>query len=136
MKIFFNKTQSSHTYIDNFYNICIGTVGKLYACNHNHSVNQDNLCRTLTNRVQTAWATTASKAALHHLLLKQHSYACNSQGIYNHRFQTQYWPGAVAYPAGPLHFLPDSPANTRLSLCPMYACTSGKCIRLPCYSYA
>lgn len=136
MKIFFNKTQSNHTYIDNFYNICIGTVGKLYACNHNHSVNQDNLCRTLTNRVQTAWAITAPKAALHHLLLKQHSYACNSQAIYNHRFQTQYWPGAVAYPAGPLHFLPDSPANTRLSLCPMYACTSGKCIRLPCYSYA
>jgi hypothetical protein len=136
MKIFFNKIQADYTYIDNFYNICIGTVGKLYANNHNHSVNQDNLCRTLTNRVQTVWATTAQKAAPYHLLRKQRSYACNSQAIYNHRFQTQYWPGTVAYPAGPAQFLADSLINSRLSLCPMYACIFGKCIRLPCYSYA
>lgn len=136
MKIFFNKSRSDYIYINNFYNICIGTVVKLCANNHNHSVNQDDLCRTLTNRVQAAWATTALKAAPHHLLRKQHFYACNSQAIYNHSFQTQYWPGTVAYPAGPVHLLADRPVKARLSLCPMYACISGKCTRLPCYSYA
>lgn len=136
MKIFFNKSRSDHTYINYFYNICISTVEKLYANNHNHSVNQDDLCRTLTNRVQAALATIASKVALRHLLLKQHFFACNSQAIYNHTFQTQYWPGTVAYPAGPVHFLADSPATARPSLWPMYACTIGKRTRLPCYSYA
>ena len=136
MKIFYNKSQSDYTYIDIFYNICIGTVGKLYAYNHNHSVNQDDLCRTLTSRVQAAWAIIASKAALHHLLLRQHFSACHSQAIYNQHFQTQYWPGTVAYPAGPSHSLADSLVNAWLSLCPMYACTSGKRIRLPCYFYA
>lgn len=136
MIIFFNKSRLDYTYIDIFYNICISTVGKLSANNHNHSVNQDDLCRTLTNRVQAAWATTALKAAPRHLLRKQHSRACNSQPIYNHRFQTQYWPGTVAYPAGLVHRLADSPAKARPSLCPMYACTSGKCTRLPCYFYA
>jgi|AntRauTorckE5430_2_1112549.scaffolds.fasta_scaffold07139_2 hypothetical protein len=136
MNNFYKNLCLGPTYINIFYNICIGTVGKLSASNLSKSVNQNDLCRTLTNRVHTAMAFIASLVVLHHLHLRKYSSACSMQANFNPRFYTQYWPGTVAYPAGPEGHFADRRVNNRLSLCPLYACTKGKGKPLPCYLYA
>ena len=134
MNIFYKNLSLWYSYINVFYNICIGTVEKQSA--HNlKTVNQDDLCRTYTKWVYTAMATIAPKA-VPHLLLRSLPSACTKQATFKHSFQTQYWPGTVAYSAGLVWLIADSRINARSSLCQMYACSEGKAMPLPCYTYA
>lgn len=125
-----------YTYINIFYNICVGTVGILPAVNLKKTVNQDDLCRTLTNRVHTAMAAIALMAALPHLLLKQHSPAGTSPATSLQYIFAQFWPGIGMFPTGPLWYLADQQDNYLLSMYPMYACSKGNGTPLPCYFYA
>lgn len=123
---FYKKLCVCSSYIIIFYNICIGTVAKLPASNLIKAVNQDDLCRTLTNRVHTAIVAIASAVVLLPLRLRQHSDACTKRANFKHQHFTQYWPGTVAYPAGRIPYCTAIRDNPRMSLYPVYACTEGK----------
>ena len=135
MNNFYKKPGLLYTYINIFYNICIGTVGKLCALIIIKTVNPNDLCRTLTIGVQTALASIANRAVLYILHRKSLSAACISQAIQQQRFHLQFWPGSITDSSGIRRYLVYSRVSSRLSLYPLYACKNDKVSGLSCYIY-